>query len=180
MRGVVACHDAHRAQGSETLQARRVGSVACYPRLLERHAGLLVQGLVAVRWLRSAAAVGRHPLQLAARCDAGFDISGASAASIPFTRGVGACAPFRLPTVMSTPGSADTLDASRSAAGIDSTVPPADSNSCISNGPSRVVRRATSRPSVKRTRPSFTLIRLSAPLDFQPSRPSVVKSTGPG
>eukprot|EP00965_Chrysotila_dentata_P149478 4936285-Pleurochrysis_carterae.AAC.1 len=60
----------------------------------------------------------------------------------------GAFAPLRLLTV-STPGSAATLDATRSGAGTTSIVPPAASISLISSGPSRVVRRATSRPSVK-------------------------------
>eukprot|EP00965_Chrysotila_dentata_P097089 3209115-Pleurochrysis_carterae.AAC.1 len=50
----------------------------------------------------------------------------------------------------------------------------------MSIGPSRDVRRATSRPSVNMTRPSFSLKRLSAPLLFHPSRFSDVKSTGVG
>eukprot|EP00965_Chrysotila_dentata_P101377 3346627-Pleurochrysis_carterae.AAC.1 len=63
---------------------------------------------------------------------------------------------------------------------MDVTLPPADSISCTSIGPSRDMRRATSRPSVKYTRPSFCLNIVSAPLLLHPSRLMVVKSIGDG
>eukprot|EP00965_Chrysotila_dentata_P221017 6192144-Pleurochrysis_carterae.AAC.1 len=96
---------------------------------------------------RDSSAASPPATQSACACAMGRVTSGESFASMPLARRPGALAPFRFPRVKS-PGSAATLDASSSGTGIDSTVPPAASNSCACIGPPRSApRRATSRPS---------------------------------